>query len=115
VGAALRPGHRAGGTVSSCQHRQTKGKAASHATPVCFSPSTPHWTPGTLHLDEERRVAAELQAEGILKQLYRRSHGPGVFIIVEANDLDDAHKQMGRLPLVACGLLTLEFVEVDET
>jgi hypothetical protein len=38
-----------------------------------------------------------------------------VFIIVEANDLDDAHKQMGRLPLVACGLLTLEFVEVDET
>jgi muconolactone delta-isomerase len=67
------------------------------------------------YLDEERRVAAELQAEGILKQLYRRSHGPGVFIIIEANDLDDAHKQMGRLPLVAYGLLALEFVEVDGT
>jgi muconolactone delta-isomerase len=65
------------------------------------------------YLDEERRVAAELQAEGILKQVYRRSHGPGVFIIIEANDLDDAHRQMGRLPLVAGGLLTLEFVEID--
>ena len=65
------------------------------------------------YLDEERRVAAELQAEGILKQVYRRSHSPGVFIIIEANDLDDAHRQMGRLPLVAGGLLTLEFVEID--
>jgi muconolactone delta-isomerase len=67
------------------------------------------------YLDEERRVAAELQTEGILKQIYRCRHSPGVFIIIEANDLDDAHKKMARLPLVAGGLLTLEFVEVEGT
>jgi len=55
----------------------------------------------------------QLKSEGIIKSLYRRvSDGPGVFAVMEANDLEDANKQVGRLPFVANGLLEWHFVEI---
>jgi len=65
------------------------------------------------YFEEEMRVTAQLKSEGIIKSLYRRvSDGPGVFAVMEANDLEDANKQVGRLPFVAKGLLEWHFVEI---
>ena len=67
------------------------------------------------YLEEEMRVVAELNAEGVIKSVYRRlTDGSGVFMIVEADDPGDANKRLGRLPLVANGLLTFQFVPVEQ-
>ena len=67
------------------------------------------------YFEEEMRVTAQLKSEGIIKSLYRRvSGGPGVFAVMEANDLEDANKQVGRLPFVANGLLEWHFVEIEQ-
>ena len=73
-----------------------------------FDKIGPYW-------EEEKRVTAELKAEGVFKNVYRRvSDGPGVFVIMEADDVDDAHTQTGRLPFVANGLLKFEFLPVEQ-
>ena|SRR5258708_450453 len=67
------------------------------------------------YFEEEMRVTAQLKSEGIIKSLYRRvSDGPGVFAVMEANDLEHANKQVGRLPFVANGLLEWHFVEIEQ-
>jgi hypothetical protein len=40
--------------------------------------------------------------------------GPGVFLIVNANDLEDAQRHMGRLPFVTQGLLTFDYTPMYE-
>ena len=63
---------------------------------------------------EETRVLAELHAEGVVKSLFRLSDRPGVHLIVEADDLEEARRQVGRLPFVSHGLLLLEFEPVEK-
>jgi uncharacterized protein YciI len=67
----------------------------------------PYW-------DEEKRTLAELHAEGVVKNVFRLTDRPGVYIIVEANDVEDARKQLGRLPFVRNGLLFFEVEPVDK-
>jgi muconolactone delta-isomerase len=67
----------------------------------------PYW-------DEETRILAELQAEGVVKDLFRLNDRPAVYIIVEANDVEDARKQVGRLPFVSNGLIFFEFEAVEK-
>ena len=67
----------------------------------------PYW-------DEENRVLAELYAEGVVKSLFRLTDRPAVFMIVEADDVEDARSQVGRLPFVSSGLLLLEFEAVEK-
>ena len=52
---------------------------------------------------EETRVLAELHAEGVVKNLFRLSDRPGVYLIVEADDVEEARRQVGRLPSSATG------------
>ena len=66
------------------------------------------------YLPEETRVLAELHAEGVVKNLYRLSDRPGVYLIVEADDVEEARRQVGRLPLVSHGLLLFEFEPVEK-
>jgi uncharacterized protein YciI len=67
------------------------------------------------HLPEETRVLAELHAEGVVKSLFRVSDRPGaVYLIVEADDAEEARRQVGRLPLVSQGLLLIEFEPVEK-
>ena len=40
--------------------------------------------------------------------------GTWLFIIANANDLGDAQRQLGRLPFVALGFMTLDFTPVNE-
>jgi muconolactone delta-isomerase len=63
--------------------------------------------------DEETRVLAELHAEGVVKSLFRLTDRPAVYMIVEADDVEDARKQVGRLPFVSNGLLLFEFEQVE--
>jgi len=65
-------------------------------------------------VDEEMKILADLQGEGVVEHAYRRSQGPGVFLIVDANDLEDAQRQLGRLPFVALGLLTFDLTPINE-
>lgn len=64
--------------------------------------------------DSEMEILADLQAEGVVEHAYRRSQGPGVFLIVSAGDLEDAERQMGRLPFVAQGFLTFDYTPMYE-
>jgi muconolactone delta-isomerase len=63
---------------------------------------------------EESAVLAELRAQGTVTSVYRRAAGGGVFTMVEAASLDEATRQLGRLPLVREGLLAFELIEVVE-
>jgi hypothetical protein len=64
--------------------------------------------------DEETRTLAVLHAEGVVKNVFRIKDRPGVYLIVEANDVEDARKQLGRLPFVSNGLLLFEFEPVEK-
>jgi muconolactone delta-isomerase len=66
------------------------------------------------YLPEETKVIAELQAEGVVKNLYRLPDQPKVYLIVEADDVDEARRQVGRMPLVSHGLLSFEFEPVEK-
>jgi muconolactone delta-isomerase len=63
---------------------------------------------------EEMKILADLQAEGVVERAYRRSQGPGVFLIVNADDLEDAHRHMRGLPFVTQGLLTFDYTPMYE-
>ena len=45
---------------------------------------------------EETRVLAELHAEGVVKSLFRLSDRPGVYLIVEADDVEEARALVAR-------------------
>jgi hypothetical protein len=66
------------------------------------------------YIDEKMKILADLKGEGVVEHAYRRSQGPGVFLIVSASNLGDAQQQLGRLPFVAEGLMTLDFIPVNE-
>jgi hypothetical protein len=66
------------------------------------------------YIDEEMKILADLKGEGVVEHAYRRSQGPGVFLIVNANALGDAQQQLGRLPFVAQGLMTFGYTPVNE-
>ena len=66
------------------------------------------------HLDEETRVVTKLHEEGVVKSLFRLTERSGVYMIVEADDVEDARKQVGRMPFVINGLLSFEFEPVEK-
>jgi hypothetical protein len=66
------------------------------------------------YIAEEMKILADLQGEGVVEHAYRRSEGPGVLLIVNAGDPEDAQRQLGRLPFVALGLLTFDLIPIYE-
>jgi ABC-type xylose transport system substrate-binding protein len=66
------------------------------------------------YVDDEMRVVGELKAEGVIKALYRRAAGPGVYLILEGSSIDAVRGGMDILPFVIEGLMTLEYDEVYE-
>jgi uncharacterized protein YciI len=65
------------------------------------------------YLEEEKRILTELHAEGIVKNLFRLNEHE-VYLIVEADDAEDARRQVGRLAFVRHGLLQFEFEPVEK-
>jgi len=39
------------------------------------------------HVNDEMRVVEELKAEGIMKAVYRRAAGPGVYLLLEGSSI----------------------------
>ena len=44
------------------------------------------------------KILADLKGEGVVKHAYRRSQGPDIFLLVNASNLEDAQRRLGRLP-----------------
>jgi uncharacterized protein YciI len=65
-------------------------------------------------VDEEMRVLNELRNEGRVRAALRRKHEPGVFLVVDADNVEDAKVQLDRLPYVGAGVLKFELIEVGE-
>ena len=61
---------------------------------------------------EEIAVTEALREEGLVLEAFRRSHEPGVFLILQAESIDDARRELARLPFVAEGLLLLDLIEI---
>jgi hypothetical protein len=58
-------------------------------------------------------MSLQLQREGITLIAVRRLDHPGVFLTIEAEDRAHAEASMARLPWVADGTMTLDYIEVD--
>ena len=63
-------------------------------------------------LEEEKRVLAELRAEGVVREAFSPAVGHGVISILEGPSLQDVQTQMARLPFVAHELLTFDYTEI---
>jgi uncharacterized protein YciI len=66
------------------------------------------------HLEEEKRVLAELRQQGLVREAFTPVGGHGVISILEAPNLEEARAQMNRLPFMAHGLMTLDYTEITE-
>ena len=66
------------------------------------------------HIDDEMRVVGELKAEGVMKAVYRRAAGPGVYLILEGSSIDAVRGRVDTLPFVVEGLMTLDYEEIYE-
>ena len=65
-------------------------------------------------IDDEKRVVAQLKAQGLMKVVYRRAAGPGTIVILEGETMDAIRERMSILPFVVEGLMTIEYEEVYE-
>ena len=66
------------------------------------------------HINDEMRVVEELKAEGIMKAVYRRAAGPGVYLLLEGASIDAIRDRADTLPFVVEGLMTLDYEEIYE-
>lgn len=66
------------------------------------------------HLQEESQILKELREDGIVREAFRRTAGPGVIGIFEADSLEELRVQLRRLPFEALGFMTFEYTEVTE-
>ena len=66
------------------------------------------------HIDDEMRLVGELKADGVMKAIYRRAAGPGVYLIFEGESVDAVRERMDALPFVIEGLMALDYEEIYE-
>jgi muconolactone delta-isomerase len=66
------------------------------------------------HVNDEMRVVEELKAEGVMKAVYRRAAGPGVYLLLEGSSIDAIRDRVDTLPFVVEGLMTLDYEEIYE-
>jgi hypothetical protein len=65
-------------------------------------------------IDGEMRVLGELKAEGVVRSAYRRSEGPGFYLLAEGPSIDAVRERVDTLPFVIENLMTLEYDEIYE-
>jgi hypothetical protein len=66
------------------------------------------------YLDDEMRVVGELKSEGVIKAIYRRAAGPGVYLMLEGPSIDAIRGRMDTLPFVIEGLMAIEYDGIYE-
>jgi hypothetical protein len=66
-------------------------------------------------IDDEMRVVGELKAEGYITSAYRRSEGPGFYLLAEGPSIDAVRERIDTtLPLVVENLATVEYDAIYE-
>ena len=65
-------------------------------------------------IDDEMRVVEKLKAEGVMKALYRRAAGAGVYLLLKGSSIDAIQDRVDTLPFVVEGLMTLDYEEIYE-
>jgi hypothetical protein len=68
----------------------------------------------TPYVNDEMRVVEELKAEGVMKAVYRRAAGPGVYLLLEGSSIDAIRERVETLPFVVEGRMTLDYEEIYE-
>jgi len=63
-------------------------------------------------VDDEMRVIKQLKDDGVIKTVYPRAAGPGTFVILEGESIDAIRERVETVPIVAEGLMTLEYEEI---
>jgi hypothetical protein len=58
------------------------------------------------------RFGRDLKAEGIIKAVYRRAAGPGVYLILEGPGIEVVRERVDTLPFVVENLMTLDYDEI---
>lgn len=66
----------------------------------------------TPYLDDELRRIKELEGAGILQKLWLKADQSGAVLVLEAEDAEDARRQLATLPLVEHGIATFELTEL---
>lgn len=66
----------------------------------------------TPYIPDEMRRIAELQATGVIEQLYLKSDRSGAVVILETESGDEAERQLSSLPLVQRGVTSFEVIEL---
>jgi muconolactone delta-isomerase len=61
-----------------------------------------------LHLKAEARRAWELYQAGVFREMYFRADEAIAVLILECQDVDEAHAVLSTLPLVQAGLITFD-------
>jgi hypothetical protein len=64
------------------------------------------------NLEQELRESWRLYADGTLREAYATATPTRVVFVLEARDVDDARARFAPMPLVAAGLVTIEFEEL---
>jgi hypothetical protein len=66
-------------------------------------------------IDDEMRVLGELKAEGVVRSAYRRSEGPGFYLLAEGPSIDAVRERIDNtLPFVVENLATVEYDAIYE-
>ena len=63
-------------------------------------------------LKKEAHHAWELYKKGIVRELYFRTDRPGVVLVLECKDVEEAREFTNELPLVQAGLIEFNFIPV---
>jgi hypothetical protein len=66
----------------------------------------------TPHLPDELRRIAELQAVGVIEQLYLKADRSGAVIMLETESAEEAERQLATLPLVQRGVTSFDVTEL---
>lgn len=64
------------------------------------------------HLAAEAKKALQFVADDFFREIYSRTDGNGAILVIEADSVEAAKQRCSDLPLVAAGLLDLEFYPV---
>jgi hypothetical protein len=66
----------------------------------------------TPHIPDEMRRIAELQAVGVIEQLYLKADRSGAVIMLETESAEEAERQLATLPLVQRGVTSFDVTEL---
>lgn len=54
----------------------------------------------------------QLRHEGVVTQAFRRTDGLGAVLILQVDNLAEAHDKLSQLPFMQAGVMTVEYAEL---